>query len=122
MTIVTPPVGWRVQYFRSDDRSQPFVADVVHCGDHGLVKIIAHSATGGTSRLIRDYVRHADDPHFREFPSSLQKSGCWDYIRGLVYKPTKEEIIKEEEYVHRMSTAKKRATEARKQREQSVPA
>jgi hypothetical protein len=109
--LVSPPVGWRVQYLNMGDAANIFVADVTLCGQHGQVRINVQGVGGGSIRSIRDYVRRADDSHFQKFPDVLRKVGCWRYLPGQEYKPTREEIARESKYVEVHRQAEERVAQ-----------
>ena len=107
--LVSPPVGWRVQYLKQGDHKAIYVADVTLTGAHGQVRINSQALGGGTLRSIRDFVRRIDDPHFQKHPEALANSGCWRYLPGMEYQPTKEEVNDAWEHAERQKAARERA-------------
>jgi len=113
--MVSPPIGWRVQYLNQGDEGSIFVADVTFRGAHGAVKLNTQPANGGTLKQLRNYVRHVDDPHFKEHPQSLQGIGCgaWRYLPGMEYKPNAEEKAAESVWDKSQKEARDRVAKAK---------
>lgn len=94
MEIITPPVGWLVQYFECGNRQVPPVAAVVtEASPDGMVKLALFTSVSGEYVTTGQYVRHIDDPWVAEHPDVMRRSypgkrqGAWDWVPGSIYDP-----------------------------------
>lgn len=83
----TPPIGWRVLWYPHASKDNgPTVADVTAIYNNGSVDLTLVPPRGGECRHVRS-VRHVEDPALVSHPNFKVKSGGWDWVEGLVYRP-----------------------------------
>ena len=93
--MITPPVGWRVQFWPGGEKSpnvKPICADVVESGMNGQVRLNLSLPGGGEQRAVAQYVKHIDDTWVKDHLPQLRHSrggvmqGAWDWVPGLEMK------------------------------------
>lgn len=84
--MITPPVGWPIQYYRHADKTQPLPAQVAQATTEGgwpILCVVYSFPGGGREVLSMRGVRHVDDPLFNERPHFKNQYGAWGYIPGF---------------------------------------
>jgi hypothetical protein len=108
-TVVTPPVGWRVQFFRHGDLSaDPLAADVVEAGMEGCVKLNVHFPGGGESVSSGEYVHFCGSEWVEKNGHKLKAArgncprGVWNWMPGFRYIPDGNEAATKKKGLQRV--------------------
>jgi len=91
--IVSPPVGWPVQFLVHGDDRNLIAATVTKSGSGGVVSVSLLQEGGGMV-VSKGGVRNSDDPWCQQFEEQVRRgnNGTWRFIPGLEWEEPKQEI------------------------------
>lgn len=118
--IVSPPVGYPIQYYPQGDRRNACAGQCVSTGSRGQIRVNYHQIGGGQLTSTGRFIRHIDDPSFRDRPEQLRREGAWGWVPGLEYTPDPSELDPQTDEAPAATSKRNVAAERRQQGEQKV--
>jgi len=102
--MITPPVGWPVQYFKGHSKSDDAIAaTVTERGPDGQVRRSLQYPGGGETVSTGGFLRHVDDQFVVQildknpsyYGERRRDRAVWDFMHGFAYRPSEDEVKEE---------------------------